>query len=140
MLDSDWSDSFPIIVVSSSVTLRIVRFFFSFCLPARAKCPFHPEMLHNLCSAGICVRGVPVWCVTEFTWFFVYCCFRSCTEFFHFLNWFFFYFFFSVCDEGFRYGVFPVFSFEDVLFDHFDIFSQFQLFSLSLFCLGVLCL
>ena len=48
MLDSDWSDSFPIIVVSSSVTLRILRLLFSFCLHARAKCPFLPQLLHQL--------------------------------------------------------------------------------------------
>ena len=55
MLDSDWSDSCPIVVVPSSISFRILRLLFSFCLHNLAKCLF----CHSCCITHI----MPVICV-----------------------------------------------------------------------------
>ena len=55
ILDSDWSDSTPIVVFSlslSSVTFRILRLLFFSSLHALANSPFFPQLLDNLSNAG----------------------------------------------------------------------------------------
>ena len=125
MLDSDWSDSFPILVVSSPVMLRNLCLLVTFCLHTRAKCPFLPQLLHNLFNAGKLCVGFQFGALQNLHGFSFVVLFFGLVL--NLLYWFFFYFLFSVCDESSRYGIFPVFSFVGVLFDHFNCFSQFNL-------------